>query len=173
MATSTVLSIEPLPSDADLIEDWVDRFQLMVSIHEAVREAPDGEKDNAKKALLLSYVGGEGYRLIKAYTAPDKPDTKTFDALIAVINDNLKPRTSAISESYKFAKLRQETGETLALYMGRVKTAASKCNYGNSFDRMVMDKFVHGLKSEKIRAHLLNDTTINTAALALEKALAM
>ena len=106
-----------------------------------------------------------------AYVAPDAPHTKTYDELIKCITDNIAPKTSAISEAYKFAQMKQEGSETLAMFMGRVKSAASKCNYGASYDRMVMDKFICGIRSEKIRLHLINDSQITTSAHALEKAL--
>ena len=87
------------------------------------------------------------------------------------INDNLKPKTSKISEAYRFAQLKQESGETLAMFMGRVKTVASKCEYGAAYDRLVLDKFICGIRSEKIRVHLINDGQLTTSMQALEKAL--
>ena len=157
------------PSD---IEDWVERFTQYAIIHDAVTSATTPEEVNLRKvALLLSSVGAEGYKLIKAYTAPQAPNSKTYDELIACIMTNLAPKPSQISESYKFAQLKQEGAETLAMFMGRVKSAASKCNYGDTYDRMVMDKFICGIKTEKIKIALINDATIDTSAMALQKAL--
>ena len=54
--------------------------------------------------------------------------------------------------------------------MSRVKIRASKCGFGESYDRMVRDRFICGLKSEKMRAYLISDEKITTAALVLQKA---
>ena len=170
MATS---EMEELPvNEPSEIANWVERFEQYAEIHDAILSAKDAAAVNARKvALLLSSVGSEGYKLIKAYTAPDLPSKKTYTELIQCIDDNLKPKTSKISESYRFAQMKQESTETLAMFMGRVKTVASKCDYGNSYDRMVMDKFICGIKSEKIRVHLINDSNLKTSAEALAKAL--
>ena len=74
------------PSD---IEDWVERFTQYAIIHDAVTSATTAEEVNLRKvALLLSSVGAEGYKLIKAYTAPAAPNSKTYDELIACIMTN-------------------------------------------------------------------------------------
>ena len=54
--------------------------------------------------------------------------------------------------------------------MSRVKIRASKCGFGESYERMVRDRFICGLKSEKMRAYLISDEKITTAALVLQKA---
>ena len=154
------------------VEEWLERFEMWVSIQDAVISA-DTEPIRSSRtvAFLLSGIGAEAYRILKAYSAPELPHTKTYVVLKKVLMDNLAPPPSTISQTYKFSCLKQETAESMSLYMSRVKLAASKCDYGAAFDRMVKDKFICGIRSEKLRAHLINDVTINTAAAALAKAL--
>ena len=171
MATRNI--IEELPvSDPTAIEEWLERFEQYAAIHDVIVAATtDDIRATRKVALLISCLGAEGYKLVKAYLAPEAPSTKTYAQLTKCITDNLVPKTSRISEAYKLAQMKQESTESLALFMSRVKSAAAKCNYGESYDRMVVDKFVCGIKSEKLRGHLINDATIETSSQALEKAL--
>ena len=110
--------------------------------------------------------------MLKAYLAPDLPSTKTIAQLTECVKTNLAPEPSQISEAYKLSKLKQEANENLALYMSRVKQTATRCNYGTAYDRIVKDKFICGVRSEKLRSHLINDTAIETSNQALTKALA-
>ena len=88
--------------------------------------------------------------MVKAYLATDLPNTRTLEQLKECITTNLAPAPSAISEAYKLAKLKQEPNESLTLYMSRVKQLASKCDYGAAYDRIVKDKFICGVRSEKL-----------------------
>jgi hypothetical protein len=173
MATR-MLGIDELPTqDPLMISDWLERFGQMALIHEAVRSATAGEpKETAKVALFLSCIGPDAYRLLKAYLAPELPSTKTIEQLITCVKTNLAPEPSQISEAYKLSKLKQEANESLALYMSRVKQTATRCAYGAAYDRIVKDKFICGVRSEKLRGHLINDTAIETSTQALTKALA-
>jgi transposase InsO family protein len=174
MATRHGNIIEELPINSPgHVREWLERFDQAVLIHDAVLSANTDPERNARKvALLLSVVGPEGYRLIKAYLAPDLPNTKTLAELKTCILTNLAPRPSAISEAYKLAKLVQEPNEVLTLYMSRIKQLAANCEYGAAYERIVKDKFICGVRNEKLRAHLINDATITTSALALSRALA-
>ena len=132
MATSTGNGMEPLNINGQLedIEDWLERFDQMVDVHNAVLEAKDAQAINARKvALLLSRIGADGYRMLKAHLAPDLPKSKTYAELITAIKTNFAASTSVVSESYKLSQIKQETSETLNMFMSRVKLNASKCGF--------------------------------------------
>ena len=102
--------------------------------------------------MLLSKIGPDGYRMLKAYLAPDLPSKKTYEELQTTIREQFASTTSVISEAYKLSQMKQEASESLNMFMSRVKLKASKCEFGTSYDRMVRDKFISGLRSEKLRA---------------------
>ena len=166
MATNVMDKMDP---DGD-VEEWIERFQCWVSIQDAILSAEEDKVDSRKVDFLLSCIGPNGYKILKAYASPANPRTMPFDDLIKLLTDNMAKKQSTISETYKFNCMKQETAESLSLYMSRLKLAASKCEYGETFDRMVKDRFICGLRSEKLRAHLINDATITTAAQAMKKA---
>lgn len=93
MATS---AMEPLNVNGQLedIEDWLERFDQMADVHDAVLEAKDAQTINARKvALLLSRIGADGYRMLKAHLAPELPKSKTYDELITAIRKNFAAST--------------------------------------------------------------------------------
>ena len=165
--------MDELPcDDPNSVTEWLERFDQWGAIHEAVISANDQERPVRMRALFLASIGKEAYSRLRSYMAPDLPATKTIEELITCVRTNMVPEPSYISESYKLSKLHQEANESLTSYMSRIKQLASKCNYGEAYDRMVMDKFICGVKSEKLRAYMISDNTITSSALALQKGLA-
>ena len=61
------------------VEEWLERFEMWVSIQDAVISAETDPVKNARTvAFLLSGIGAEAYRILKAYSAPELPHTKTY-----------------------------------------------------------------------------------------------
>ena len=168
MATRLIEELDPQGE----IGEWFERLESVIDINAVYNGATEEDKPAKKRSFLQSHIGPEGYKLLKSYVAPETPARKTFEQIKQCLINNLEPAPSAVSESYKLAQIKQETSETISMFMSRVKCCASKCNFGESYDRMVRDRFICGLKSEKIRAHLINDTQVETSIQALSKALA-
>ncbi len=63
------------------VEEWLERFQCWVDVQDAViAAAEDAEKLDARKvAFLLSCIGPDGYKILKAYAAPENPRSLKFD----------------------------------------------------------------------------------------------
>ena len=172
MATRILRQDLPV-SEPTEIEEWFERFGQGSSIHDAVISATNDAIRAARvRALFLTNIGKEAYSLLKSYLTPDLPEAKTLEELKTCIRNNLIPAPSLASESYKLSQLRQEPNELLNLFMSRIKTQAAKCQFGAAYDRMVMDRFLCGVRSEKLRSALLSDAEVTTSAVALRKALA-
>ena len=130
--------IEPLAIDQPgLVNEWVERIAEAIDIQFVQHAVAEDKQARLKVSYLLANMGPQGYKLIKSYSAPQLPNTKTYDQLIKILKDNLAPKPSAISEGYLFANLTQETGENLSMFMARIKEKASYCEFGDFYDRMV------------------------------------
>ncbi len=154
------------------IEEWVERFENWVNLQSPVLAETDAaKKDKLICQYLLSSLGEDGYCMVKASLAPDKLSDKEYKDLKECIL-SFVPKHSAVSESYKLSKLRQEANESLTMFMSRVKQVASKCDFdGAGFDRNVRDRFICGLRSEKLRSNVISDENVKTSAQALAKAI--
>ena len=126
-----------------------------------------------KRSYLLSSLGASSYKLLKSYCTPNTPSEKTYDELKTILKNNLAPKISTVSEQYRFNQLKQETNENLSLFMARLKKAVTTCGFEGQYDTMVRNRFICGLKSEKIRTSLLSEATDETTAdIVLKKAIA-
>ena len=149
------MNIRPIEElDTSHVEEWLERFEMMTEVNSVYIAAQEEAKPAAKRSLLLAFISAKGDRLLKAYIASNLSSTKTYGRLKKVIVNNMAPKNSVVSESTEARNF-------------RIKLAASKCDFGDSFDRMERDKFICGLQSEKLRVHLISDSSIKTSAQVL------
>ena len=164
--------IEPLQvENADAVNDWIERIEQAIECQILQHGVIADNQPKAKVSFLLSNIGAAGYRILKSYCAPDLPSTKTFAQLKTILKDNLAPAPSPLSEGYAFANMRQEPGETLSMFMARLKDKANNCNFTTFYDRMVKDRFIYGLRNEKTRSNLLTKEGLDTSAQVLAQAI--
>ena len=53
--------------------------------------------DELKSSVFLAVVGATTYKLLKSLLAPEKPNTKTFDELVNVLQRHYKPKPLIIA----------------------------------------------------------------------------
>ena len=107
MATTQIGRIEPFQLG---VEDW-DQYTDRVEQYFACNDIPDGKR----VAVLLTAVGAPTYSLLCNLVAPDKPATKPYNELVAVLKAHLKPKPLVIAERFKFHRRNQAEGEEVAL----------------------------------------------------------
>ena len=160
--------IEPLSvDDPNIIKDWLERIEEAIGYQVMQHNIHEDNKARMKVSYLLSNIGQVGYRVLKSYCAPDNPNAKTFAQLKKLIMDNLAPTPTPLSEGYAFSNMKQEIGESCSMFMARLKEKAANCVFGDLYDRMVKDRFIYGLRDQKMRSQLLNKADLTTAAAAL------
>lgn len=165
MATRNGYQIEELTTDDT--NSWLERLSEMILVNE-----PDDVVDRKKVAILLSNIGPKGYNLLKAWCGTDLPNTKSFAVLNKLLRDHLCPKPPKTSERYKFYQIAQRQGETLGMFLARVREAALYCEFGDFYDNMIADRFIGGLMNHKTRNALLNTEAALTSVQAFEKATA-
>ena len=162
--------IEPLESNSDQLEEWIERFEAAASVHPSVISATtDAIKAPLLKNLLIQGLGNTSYIELKNHLLPDKIAEKSYEELIAELR-GMCPESTAIAQSYKLSLLRQEASETIQQFMTRVKLVAAKCDFDALFDRMVRDRFIHGLRDEGLRTKLVDDSKVKFSKIALKTA---
>ena len=85
-------------------------------------------------AYLLANTGAAGYPMLTSYCAPN---TKPYDTLVS---------TKACPNL--FANMKQETVETLCMFMARLKDKAKNCGCDAFYDHMVKDRFLYGIRNQ-------------------------
>lgn len=161
-------SIEPFVpgSDFDSYEDRIDQFFVVNDI-----------KDDKKTAMFITLSGEVMYDILKSLTYPKKPSTVAYKDILELLQEHFTPKSNKRAERYKFYKAIQETGETLSDFIVRLKSLSQTCKFGDFLDtetgagvgkfklkildEALTDKFINGIRNEKIKQLLFNTDTLD------------
>ncbi|KAK4315872.1 hypothetical protein Pmani_012923 [Petrolisthes manimaculis] len=133
----------------------------------------DGITDGVKKRqILLASVGLETYDLICALVAPLPPEEKTFEELVTIVQDHVRPPPSKIVSRFRFYTLSRREGESISSFVVKVRQAAQDCKF-TDLNEHLRDRFIVAIGDDKIQARLLSMSYDVTFAKALQVAIAM
>lgn len=108
-------------------EQWttyVERFEHFV-------EANDISKEK-RVSVFLSVMGASTYGLLRSLIAPVKPGTMEYDDIVNTLQAHFTPRSIVIVERFKFHKMNQAEGESVAQYVAVLKRLAEHCEFGDN-----------------------------------------
>ena len=105
-------------------------------------------------------IGGKAYTLLRNLLAPAKPAEKSFDILVKVMKDHLKPKLLVMAESFKFHHRSQHEGETVAQYLAELWKFSEQCDFKEYLEEALRDRLVCGLQSEVIQRRLLAEENL-------------
>lgn len=147
-------------------------FQERVLLYFDVNSVPA----KRQTGLFLTSISQCVYKLIRDRVAPAKPKDKTIEELFKALDGHYVAKTNRRAERFKFNKVVQETGETVAEFLARIREAASDCDFGDyvekaeikslkpveiallrekSIEDHILDRFVMGLNCSRIQQALL------------------
>ncbi|XP_059047761.1 uncharacterized protein K02A2.6-like [Achroia grisella] len=156
--------IEPFDLNCKQWPAYVRRVNQFIILNEI--------KPELKVPMLITVVGEATYALMCDLCAPDAPETKTYEQLVALVTDHLEPQRSEIAERHVFRQRRQKPGESLTEYLQNLKHLAATCNFGDRLEENLRDQFVSGLASEMMRSRIFAEKNIGYGK-AVELALAL
>ncbi|KAK9679024.1 hypothetical protein QE152_g40355 [Popillia japonica] len=70
--------------------------------------------------------------------------SKSYMDIVKVLKNHYVPKKSIIAERFRFNKCLQESGETVAQFIIRLKQLSKDCQYGTFLDDALRDNFVKG-----------------------------
>uniref|UniRef100_A0A182QJV4 Retrotransposon gag domain-containing protein n=1 Tax=Anopheles farauti TaxID=69004 RepID=A0A182QJV4_9DIPT len=97
-------------------------------------------------------------------------EERTFEALCELLRKQYSPQVAVFRERTTFYNARQEEGETVTVWYGRLKKLSVDCRFGENLEAVLLDKFVTGLRSGMIMDRLCEENEGLTLELALELA---
>jgi hypothetical protein len=98
--------------------------------------------DDKRVPLLLTVSEGKTYSLLRTLTSPDKPSTKSFDQIVAILKGHLSPKSLLIAERFRFHKQDQRDDENINTYVAEIKKLFEHCEYGTALNDSLRDRFV-------------------------------
>ena len=135
-------------AESEDIESYLERLQEYFTAY-----------DNAAKrrAILLTSIGSNCFRVLKDLAFPDAPNTKTFAQLATLLREHFKPTRLKISERYRFHSAVQQQGQSIADFVRELKKLAGTCEFTNEqLNDNLRDRFICGLRSQHVKQKLLS-----------------
>ncbi|XP_063626541.1 uncharacterized protein LOC134798130 [Cydia splendana] len=130
-------------------------------------------KPAVQVATLITVMGSDAYELMANLCAPDKPSTKKYDDLVALMKKHLQPTRSTMAERFKFRQRIQRSDETIAEYTAELKKLTKDCDFQEaSLKDNLRDQFVCGIRNDSIRQKLFTEDNL-TFERAFKMAVAM
>lgn len=123
-------------------------------------------KEAIKVATLITVIGSDAYELMVNLCTPGRPASKTFNELVAVMQNHLQPQASVLAERYKFRQRKQCRDETIADFVADLKRLSRTCNFSDLINNL-RDQLVCGLYDDDIRQRLFAE---EESTLSFEKA---
>ena len=102
----------------------------------------DGDDEVTKKkrkAILISSIGGETYRVLKDMCYPDTPASCTYDQLLTHLRSYYTPKKLAVAERYRFYNTKQKPGQSICEIATFLKKITSSRNFGNDLQTNLRD----------------------------------
>lgn len=160
MATSGTSSqaIEPLRKGANVVR-WLQRFEASLRWQ--------GVDDDRRKYALVSSLGADAYDLLADSSLPAQPLDKSYDELVALIQQQFVSVKLPIAARYEFYQLRQGSDD-VSTYVRRLRRASEECDFGAQLDDRLRDQLVLGITNKDALKRLLTEKLEN---LNLDKAI--
>lgn len=121
-------------------------------------------------ATLIANIPGDTYKTLKKLAFPVLPSKKTLTELLQLLESHYLKKSNIRSERFKFHRAQQEVGESVSDFILRLRGLAETCEFGkfipgvisnagklreSALEDSLCDRFVAGLRSEKIQQQLL------------------
>ena len=139
-------------NDKEDFESYTERLSAWLVVN--------GVTDEQKSSVFLAVIGASTYKLLNSLLAPEKPNTKTFDELVNVLQRHYKPKPLIIAERFHFYKRQQQEGETVASFSVSLRQLSSSCEFGAFLPEPLRDQFVCGLPNQEIPRKLLAEANL-------------
>ena len=132
------------------------------------------EDATKRRAILLSVVGANTYRLIRNLVGPAKPDDKTYKELVDLMMKHQCPPPSETVQRFKLNTRMRQPNESVSTYVAELRPLIEFCGYpaGEQTNKMLRDRLVCGINNSAIQKKLLSVKDLDFEK-ALEFALAL
>lgn len=162
MAMATNMNMLPPPAAMKLSGDWSTNWDIFRAEFEDYSLATGLDKASAefRAATLRSIMGPECRHVYKHNLDLTDDQRKDVSAILGALEGYYKPTKNVIYERYFFGSCKQEDGESIDIFVTRLREKASTCDYGALRDELIRDKVVLGIANESTRRRLLRERNL-------------
>lgn len=166
LATRIMATLGILPEFDPKKQDWDVHLKRLQQFFIA-NEITDEEK---KRAIVLNTLTEEAYKLTINLCIPKKPEDTEYNAIVNILSGHYSRKRAIFAERYRFYRLQKKVSETLEEWLLRVKEGAIYCDFENTLDMVLRDKFITGMDPGKVLDRLFLEDNKLTLARAVELA---
>lgn len=106
-------------------------------------------------AVLMTVIGPDVTDIFESFNLSES-EKGDMNVILKKFREYFSPKCNEIYESYQFFLMRQSPDEKFHDFLVRVRVQIKKCNYAAGVvDRLIRDKIVSGLSSERLKEKLL------------------
>jgi predicted aspartyl protease len=149
---ATYGTLQEFKPDAESVKAYFERVALYFTANDVPAEK--------QVAILLSCIGAPIYSLLSDLFAPDTPGSKTIVNISEALSNHFEPQRSVITERFHFHKRSQAVDESVAVFDAALRRLAANCQFGDTLQDTLRDRFVCGLRHENIQRRLLSEKTL-------------
>lgn len=166
-----------LSLEGNLAENWrrwqrgFENYLIAINLVAAPANAngvfPDG--NNAiwfrQIAILRHCIGEEAVEVLDQFEFDDAADPaedrNRLPDVLAKFEAYFNPRRNRLYEWYTFWSLTQSNGEPIDMFVKRLRTQATRCEFGENRDMMMLCRCAFGIPNQKLKEKLLQDPEIS------------
>uniref|UniRef100_A0A146LVD6 Uncharacterized protein n=1 Tax=Lygus hesperus TaxID=30085 RepID=A0A146LVD6_LYGHE len=144
------MSSTPCPtfSEGEDITEFLERLELHFLGEGITRQ----EKQVGR---LVSVIGADAFSRLKAVLHPKTVAESTFEECVAGLKSALKSDVNIALARYEFSSLIRVPGQTVHDYIGSLRKAATRCDYGDAKDIIMCNQLLSGVKDPFVVTQLL------------------
>ena len=158
MATRTI-KVEPLTLSC-CVRSWFERYEFHVLAGDHLTVVPELAADESnldvrnaaiKKnlAMFIAKIDEGMYKLLKSLTSPKSVGDCSYEECKTLILNHLAPAPTKFAQRYKLRSCVQESDESAATYISRLRSIANECEFTN-YNEAILDQLLAGLKNQKV-----------------------
>ena len=117
-------------------------------------------KEPKQAATFLSLAGSKIFILVQNLVSPKKPAERGFEEIVKVLKAHYKPKVVVIFERFKFHTRSLQQGESISDFAAGLRFCARTCEFGDSEEEMLRDRFVAGLANASVQRVLLTEVDL-------------
>ena len=163
--------------DGNLAENWrrwrrsFENYLVAINLIAAPADAagafpPANDAIWLRQIAILSHcIGEEAVEILEQFEFDDEADPpESRDKLpdvLAKFEAYFNPRRNKLYEWYVFWSLTQSDGESIDMFVKRLRTQATKCEFGDTKEMMMLCRCAFGIANPKLKEKLLQDPEIS------------
>ncbi|XP_037518347.1 uncharacterized protein LOC119395133 [Rhipicephalus sanguineus] len=134
------------PDNGDF-EVYLERLECFIAANDIAEEK--------KLQVFLTTIGEKAYGTLRSLLLPKTPTKVTFEVAVDALKKHYAPKSSVVTERYRFHQRKQEKHESVADFIVGLKKLAATCAFGTFLEEALRDRLIAGLQADAVRCRLL------------------